>query len=522
MDRSDVLAMYEPEELDRVIHICDNLFYNNYLVKGKLEAREEIHARIKKEVEKSFIDFWGEKHAEKIKDKIENTEMRFIYQIQGSVNSINECLEILKTQRFQKFSKLKVKDPIWFSVLCSWLEKEDNDLKAFINNPSLNLVLKKCLNQLGITKEQIINDEKLAKSTVQQIRNLGKQYDEVTYSNNPEVNANLKFLESFCQKFYAKTTNLCEKYNYDVYQTIFKNKGLFLDPIVQLLDPQQDAWDMLRNHTIKGLHCNKRHLIYFGIYPNDSTILHEFIHELENGGLEKGHTVHGILPYTNKFRCYEMLNEVVTDYFASLMCQRRTITNQPEIVSKQITMSAYSDLFVVMNKFLTYYLPELKEIILRQFPTEEFKRIIGERLYEKLAAMCSLKIALNHDKDLHEMAQKQGVSLNNILAQHNETLYGDDSSTLSIIFENTKYVDKHMKKTLCKINRLQPIDKKIKLSAVNFGLDVAQKLRETQNPKLYRLSRTFYGLAKQVEAKTTEQAVAKLKPEFEEFILYGL
>ena len=112
----------------------------------------------------------------------------------------------------------------------------------------------------------------------------------------------------------------------------------------------------------------------------------------------------------------EMLNEVVTDYFATLMCQRRAITNQPEIVNSQTSMSAYSDLFGVMNKFLTYYLPELKEIILRQFPTEEFKRIIGERLYEKLAAMCSLKIALNHDKQLHEMAQKRGVPLNNLLA----------------------------------------------------------------------------------------------------------
>ena len=73
-----------------------------------------------------------------------------------------------------------------------------------------------------------------------------------------------------------------------------------------------------------------------------------------------------------------MFNEVITDYFAVLMCNERARKGKGVIVNSESFESSYSQLFGIMDKFLSSYIPELKETRIREYPAEEFMRVIGE------------------------------------------------------------------------------------------------------------------------------------------------
>ena len=96
MDHSQVLQSYSSEKISQIINICDNLFYNNYITTGVLNTREEIQTRIKGQVAETFVEFWGQDHSQKIKDKIDSTNISFLYQTIGPRNSIEDFLRQTK------------------------------------------------------------------------------------------------------------------------------------------------------------------------------------------------------------------------------------------------------------------------------------------------------------------------------------------------------------------------------------------------------------------------------------------
>ena len=48
---------YSQDELDKFVHICNNVFYNNYLENGELNNPVEIEQKIKTEICNSLVNF---------------------------------------------------------------------------------------------------------------------------------------------------------------------------------------------------------------------------------------------------------------------------------------------------------------------------------------------------------------------------------------------------------------------------------------------------------------------------------
>ena len=79
-------------EIAEIMQICDNLFYGDYYEKGgDFKTKDELTQRIKSSLGEDFIEFYGERYADKITQAIEKQNINFAYQIIGK-NSIEDFL----------------------------------------------------------------------------------------------------------------------------------------------------------------------------------------------------------------------------------------------------------------------------------------------------------------------------------------------------------------------------------------------------------------------------------------------
>ena len=408
-----------PETISRVINLCDNLFYNNYLETGVLNSRQEICGRIKQQVAETFIDFWGPAHSQKIQDKVNSTEISFLYQTIGPRNSIDEFLTKIKLDNFNKSAGGSFESPMSFWYVSWLLSNNGNDLKAVLetsSSPNIDFAL----SQLGVTKEEILANENLARLTANQINELSALWDKTVYSANPEINENLQFLEGFVSQhrvdMIKQNEEECELMGItgsnaisdEFYNKMFVNYwGVRKDPIAKTLAPNRD-WDLFRNDNLtEAYHCNGE--ITLGINPSDIVLIHEFVHSVDSSGFEKGHRERRATPYSSQYRENQMFNEVITDYFAVQMFNARKAKGKEDILCGKSFKSSYSKLFEVMDSFLLAYMPELKETRLREFPAEEFMRVVGESQFETISVLCNELISLNHDRTVLDIVGLSGV-----------------------------------------------------------------------------------------------------------------
>ena len=87
-DKKSVVACSQ-KEVDRVVNICNNIFYSDYLNTGILKSNHEIEARIKSEVCESLIDFYGEAYKKKIIKIIDKIHIASIANTLTLSNKIN-------------------------------------------------------------------------------------------------------------------------------------------------------------------------------------------------------------------------------------------------------------------------------------------------------------------------------------------------------------------------------------------------------------------------------------------------
>lgn len=420
MDRSKVLQSYSSEKIAQVINLCDNLFYNNYLTTGVLNSREEIQAKIKGQVKESFIEFWGQSHSQKIQDKVNSTNISFLYQTIGPRNSIENFLRQTKVTNFNNANGTNFEDPQCIEFVSWLLSQHNNDIKSLIET-SNSINLEMCLQQLDTTKEDVLNNESLAKLVVGQINDLGQKWKVTQYSENSEINANMQFLEEFVKDFRMQVSQDVRQecisqeitdintISNQIYETFFVNYyGVRKDPIALTLAPNSFDWGLLRcDNGTEAYH--RGGTVTFGISPSDLVVLHEFIHAVDGAGFEKGHREKGKTEYSNQFRENEIFNEVITDYFAVLMYNERARNGKGVIVNSESFESSYSQLFGVMDKFLSSYLPELKETRIREYPAEEFMRVVGEDQFKNIAVLCNEMIGLSHDRTIVDIAEISGI-----------------------------------------------------------------------------------------------------------------
>ena len=390
--------------MGKIIHLCDNIFYNNYLEKGILENRENIQARIMAEVIQTFVDFFGKKHENRIIEKVAGTNLNFIYQTSGTVNSIAVFLAETKNARFFECSNFQISDAECFNYISRALNKKIDLLDLCQVAPEL---LGMCLNKLNISLIDLKRSKRVKNEVVRKIKAIGDAWNSVTYSDNPEINANLVLLEEFVKEVESNVLIAYKNLSDDAKKSIrFDMFKVMLDPIAMSLDPNVKAWDLFCDAQTCAFYGGEQNGIYFGIFPDDTTILHEFVHKLNGTAFERGYREKGTTPYTQSFGKHQMFNECITDLFSILMFMRRTNQMKEPIVHTRIEKSNYEVLIDTLTPFLSMYLPELKEISMREFPSEELIRLIGKDNFEEMMLLCNELVALDHDQILLKKTQE--------------------------------------------------------------------------------------------------------------------
>jgi len=501
------------KELKKVIKLCDNIFYGKYLETGELKTRDELQNKIKKEVTETFIKFWGNEHAEYLTKKIENTKIHFVYQVDGLANSISNFLLKLKAERFNHLYNYKYNSSILFKQVADMLFSGFNPgekLQKLISGNKVPLDLITCIQELELDVDEIIKNKTVATEAVNQIKKLASQYKVTSFSDNHIINKKLKWLEKFVIKTENKMYRQCRRKNINFYDAFYKNiLGPQFDPLVKAMKLDESMMFMLGDEGALGLHANDSSDVYFAINPSDHTILHEFVHEVDNIGFEKGHFEFEQSFYSSELRQNQMFNEVINDYFASLMDQQRRKDGRPHMVCDNEFSSEYSRLFKIMGKFLDAYLPELKAVRLREYPAEEFMRIIGKKNFEKIALLCNEVIALKSDIYTCNMAKEDEMNLNDLVEESGFKFYGSLDFFVKQMQGISQVADKNLQKYLKRALNRQSISKKIDL----FLRDQSQNLAEHLNkkPKLHKLAQSVTNVANYFNNLVEKRVLKKLK-----------
>ena len=151
------------KNIDRVMNICDNLFFNRKIDDGYL-SREEIVSGLKKKLGCAF-DLYYDKKGNHCSNKIQNTEFRFIYQIMGK-NSIVQYLGKLRNLRKLYFTATNE------GFYSGSIEEFEKDLETFDD---------RTLNYLKVKSRNVVCDP--------------------MYSDNPKIEEDCKFVKDYCDAF---------------------------------------------------------------------------------------------------------------------------------------------------------------------------------------------------------------------------------------------------------------------------------------------------------------------------------
>ncbi len=458
MDFKSVINSFSPEYISEITHICDNMFYNNYLEKGELESKDKIQDNIKSQVYDTFVEFWGESHASKIREKIDSSQIAFCYQTVGTKNSIESFLNVdAKRSKFRRLYGMEFNYPEAFSTVNNLLEKYNHDfIELLQKDNSYPYTIKLALKQLGTTKDGILKDSSLANLVSKQIEDLSKKYQNISiYGDNPKVNENIDKLKAFVEEFKIKVAEEvvkdCRANGVDdkhiiaeeVDKALYVNyAGVRMDPVVHASNANGDLWSLFR--SLETTAFVRNNVVHFGTFPDDVTILHEYVHIVDSCGFEKGHNMKSQGHYSNQYRENEMFNEVVTEYFAKKMFEKRVALGKDCIVNCGDIGSEYRKLFPIMDGFLARYLPELKETRLREYPAEEFTRLIGQQEFSNISSLCNELYALSHDSNLREILESlpEAEQLRGTLEDANGKLSGFRSLLEKVVRESENLTTK--------------------------------------------------------------------------------
>lgn len=499
-------------ELEYFIHICNNIFYNNYLETGRLNTKSEIEQRIKKDVCESLLDFYDKEDHAKILQRMNHTKINFVYQMFGSLCSVDKFLEHLEGERAQHFPERN--DSVTLRFLLDYfnnidLQKTpiekivDDNLKLFAE--CYEILLKnidktdlRAKNLMSYDMKSLFSNQMLFK----QFLDLLKEYiqllesRELTLHDNPQINENLKFVRNFVEKVKIDIKQKCKQYNLNFVDiTNYDTYGIGIDPVVTNLYPEcftqkdnieentfsKKTLEQMLRISQKGFICGyydqdtvflPSSLVdeentneYKGL--TDDTVIHEFGHAVTQGGFVKDD------PLVASDDKYDVLEEVVNDWLAFLIDEERRVQNKPAIISYNKTKSTYSVLFPVMKDFLNTYLPELKKIRLSENPVEGFIRILGKDNFDQLATLCDTYLKQNANLKICNEGDKMCLPVGEIIKDLNEKF--QYNGTISDSLHLKQIVNDELDKTAIDLYRLSQKVANIKKSQTFEQVQPLQK-----------------------------------------------
>ena len=210
MEGKKVLGLHgSPEEIDaqltELMKICDNLFFSDYFQNGgEYKTREEIAERLKNSVKDDFISFYGTRYTKYINERIDKQEIIFHYQTRGK-NSIEQFLRDRYQEYFESkgLSRQDIINLKAFSLGKSYIGQfsresiidHQGELLADANFLSL-------LTVLGYDESMFHSPDK-----IDEFVELATKYSGIVYSDNPQVNADMKKLEDYVRQYNEDISN---------------------------------------------------------------------------------------------------------------------------------------------------------------------------------------------------------------------------------------------------------------------------------------------------------------------------
>ena len=336
------------------------------------------------------------------------------------------------------------------------------------------------------------------------IRELAQSWKSVSLSDNPTINQNLCLVESFVDEVKLNAYNQ-KVGSGNEFQTLYENiYSRELDPLVVRLQPSEGVYNLLLRESGDRAFCQGAH-VYINNQPTDVILLHEFLHRIGNFKVKNENP--------NELLNYQMLNEVITEYFAMLMQNQRTARHQTAIMNNQITnQSMYQFLLNPMKPFLDAFLPELKEARMRKLPAEEFKRIIGSQLFEEMAHLCQEIVEIKNYKDFYEGMQRLGVfdkSVANSNGAATQLLVNEANQSLS-------EAKTQLEQVVVTALKKQPFRKKLSLLVCNKTQELTKKLEGHHNTRLRKFAISLKGFTQKIEQVVEKHALQKLSTPLQE------
>ena len=424
--------IYNSEVIDRVISICNWLFYGG----DKPETTDNSATRILKEAKKTFTDFYGENHKKLIDSKFNNTNIALIYQVVGENNSIEQFLIDSKIKLFSQQTKLiNETGGLAFEIISNLLNSTNNDLSAIKElKPDY---FYECMLALGMVKDEVFHLDSSRDEYISRVHEYATIWKETPYSQDPDKNNAMLFLESFVDMYNQMLMTRFEKqspsydiaYDHQQYLKRFDHKNRTrLDPILnklcdglpkEIVDGAKKFLCQPTSISAMYLHNNDKdsiNYVAFGIQPSDHTVLHELEHAFDGGGFERNHLTFSQENQT--FRDYEIFNEVITDLMSVLMAQLRKNQGKSGICGDTVdNTSSYSRMFDIMKDFFRLYIDEIKNSRTSDTPLESFAYSIGNEEFVKLNSAINVIFKTAQEKNLYRLDSLSNLDAYNELCE---------------------------------------------------------------------------------------------------------
>ncbi len=416
MKREEVLNLYDLNKLKKVINLCDNIFFGDFLETGVLQSRLLIQMRMRNEVAKTFIDYWGPDYAAIINRRIAGTEIAFAYQTDGPRNSIRDFLKSRKIHRFNQQNKTQFDAPEDFSYVDDLLMKNGNGQKQLENS----IIFEHLLHKLGVSKEDFFRDPALAQSVKAKIHQYAKLWKDTTYSDDRAINNNMNFLHYFVCEVRQNMQKECMRTNTNFGEALYySNAGMEMDPVVQAQNLGTGEKELLRESPAIAFYSGDKRTVFFGgTELGDSTVIHEFVHALTNTNLiNREKEDENVADKEIPFAKYEMLNEVITDFLAVEIFKLRQQKQRSLIVSSESIESGYSIIYPILDKFFVKYLAAIKASVMSPSPMHALSVYMGKENLDRLAAFCNQIIYYATDVNLVKVMKKYNFKWDGVVAQ---------------------------------------------------------------------------------------------------------
>lgn len=483
---STFVNVYNSRVFDRaviqdIIKSCNNLILN----KPEDQSMEEAYQHIKDELIPTFVDFYGPKYAERVKEKIQNTQLILTYQILGEKNSIESMVMNQRRKYFEKKYGMKY----WamynaYQQLMAY-ERDDN---STITDATFEIIEK-----LGFSFEDYKNHPSIRVKVKTKIEEAFNVWRQETYSDDPKINADFKKLSAYVEEYQntlepllresfpslskafpdqvnfflgLTTTDLI---NYDpVFQELtipHVSADTYIECIETILNPEDMSAAFAQTDD------DDKDYVCFGIDIYDELLIHELNHVVDSGGFAKAISPRDANYFPDH---YTASNEVVNDSFADIMYKSRVKQGKNQLCKTPSLDSFYSVAFPGMRRFVRTLLPELKDARMSNHPVQEIKKVIGDETFEKI----------NSDtQNIFDLAQEDNLE--------------------QIKIENDK-LKTYSNKIALQTDTLRYLSEAIKENAIGL----ANNLKKKGKTQLAKIAKSMYSLKTTIEnlLKTREKS----------------